>query len=91
MKQIDPFKEFPELWNHLGTIPGEYHIVQEPNEKPHAIFTPRKVPIPLLQKIKAELKRIQDSGIITPIDKPTLWCSSMVVVTKAKRKCQNMC
>lgn len=79
---LDPFREFPELWHHLGTIPGEYNIEQEPNSKPYAIFTPRKVPIPLLNKVQVELKRMQDSGVISPVDKPTPWCSPMVVVSK---------
>ena len=57
-----------------------------PNAKPHALFTARHVPIPLREKVQAELQRMQSLGIITKVDHPTPWCADMVVVPKKSRE-----
>ena len=59
---------------------GEYRIKLKPDAKPFALSSPRRVPIPLLPKVKAELTRRVDLGVISPVDEPTEWCSDMVVV-----------
>jgi len=51
--------------------------------KGYSLSTPRRVAIPLLPKVKAELKRMQDLGVITPVEEATDWCAGMVVVPKA--------
>ena len=50
--------------------------------KPYSIHTPRRVPIPLLPKVKQELERMEKLGVISKIDEPTDWCSGTVVVPK---------
>ena len=49
-------------------------------------MTPRCVPIPLLPKVKEELQRMENMGVITKIDEPTEWCAGMVVVPKQSGK-----
>ena len=44
--------------------------------------TGRRKPIPMEPKIKEELDRLEAVGVITPITKPTAWCSPMVPVLK---------
>ncbi|KAG5878730.1 hypothetical protein JTB14_000164 [Gonioctena quinquepunctata] len=44
---------------------------------------PRSVPIPLREKLKAELDRLIALNIIEPVDYPTQWVSPIVVVGKA--------
>ena len=44
--------------------------------------TPRRVAIPLLSKVEAEIKKIEKLGVIVPVEEPTEWCSGMVVVPK---------
>ena len=39
--------------------------------------------IPLLPKVKEELQRMQDAGVISKVEQPTQWCAGMVVVPKA--------
>ena len=73
--------KFPELFKGLGKISGDYCIQMEENAKPYSIYMPRRVPIPLLPKVVK-----QDLGVISEIDKPTDWCSGMVVVPKQNEK-----
>ena len=45
-------------------------------------YAPRRVPIPLLPKVKAELERMERDEVITAVTEPTEWCSPMVPVVK---------
>ena len=60
----------------------EYEIRLRPNAKPYAMFTACHVPIPLSEKVQAELQRMQKLGVITKVDHPTPWCAGMVKVPK---------
>lgn len=47
------------------------------------VVTPtRRIPTALKEKFKKEVDRLQDLGVIAPVDKPTPWVSSVVVRTK---------
>lgn len=63
-------------------MPDEYKIPQEGNSKASAIFTPGKMPTPILNKVKAELDHMQKQGIISPVEQPTEWCPPMATVSK---------
>ena len=54
--------------------------------KPFALTAPRRVPVPLLPRVKAELERMRQLGVIVPVREPTDWCSGMVVVPKPQDK-----
>ncbi|XP_064595725.1 uncharacterized protein K02A2.6-like [Liolophura sinensis] len=56
------------------------------NVTPYAIHTARRIPIPLLQKVEVELKRMEQSGVITKVAEPTDWCAPMVPVVKPNGK-----
>ena len=75
-------EKFPSLFNGLGSISTEYTIRLKPGATPYALSTARKVPIPLREKVHAELQRMQDLGVISKVDHPTPWCAGMVVVPK---------
>ena len=60
-----------------------YHIVLKPEAKPFAISSPRRIALPLLPKVKEELDKLQDLGVIKPVTEPTDWCAPIVVVPKA--------
>ena len=75
-------KDFPELFQGLGRLKDNYKIQLLSEAKPFALTTPRRVAIPLLPKVKAELERMEKLGVISKITTPTEWCAGMVVVPK---------
>jgi len=75
-------EKFPSLFGGLRTMANEYDIHLKTDAKPHALFTARHVPIPLQEKVQAELQRMQRLGVISKVDQPTPWCAGMVVVPK---------
>ena len=73
---------YPDLFNGLGSLTVEYHIQLKQSAIPFALCTPRRVALPLLPKIKAELTRMEDMGVISKVEAPTEWCAGMVAVPK---------
>ena len=72
---------YPNLFKGLGELDGEFSIKLKPDSTPFALTTPRKA-TPLLNKVKAELERMENMGVISKVDVPTEWCAGMVVVPK---------
>ena len=80
MDRIQPgdiYQSFPKLLQGLGTLKGDHQIQLKPDAKPS-----RNVPIPIHEKVKQELERMEKPGVIYKVDKPTLWCAEMAVVPK---------
>ena len=75
-------KIFPELFQGLGRLKDNYKIQIVPEAKPFALTTPRRIAVPLLPKVKAELERMEKLGVISKVTTPTEWCAGMVVVPK---------
>ena len=85
--------EFPSLFTGLGKVKTEVHITLQPDAKPFCIYTPRKIPYPLLPKVKQELDSMLEQGVISPVTAPTAWCSALVPVPKPSgdvRLCVNL-
>lgn len=53
-----------------------------PDCEPYSVHAARRVPIPLLPKVKAELERMEQEGVIECVTEPTEWVSPMVPVVK---------
>ena len=51
--------KFPELFEALGSLPGEYRICLSDNAKLFAITTPRRVALSLLPKVRTKLERME--------------------------------
>ena len=74
----------------LGEMKSDYHITLKPDTNPICLYTPRKVPQLLLPKIKQELDKTIQQGLISPFTEPTHWWSGMVSVLK-RNGCVQIC
>ena len=52
------------------------------NAEPYSLNVARRIPIPLLPKVKAEVERMEAAGVIEPVTQPTPWCAPIVPVSK---------
>ena len=75
-------KQFPKVFQGLGVIGEEYQIKLKEDAIPYALQVPRNIPIPLRPKVKMELDRMEEMGVISRVENPTDWCAGMVVVPK---------
>ena len=81
----DLIKEFPDQFKGIGSFPGKYRI--QPCHDAHPmIHDPRKCPIALHPKVKEHLYKMEHLGMITHVDEPIDWVSSITYVQKANGK-----
>ncbi|KAJ8356744.1 hypothetical protein SKAU_G00195380 [Synaphobranchus kaupii] len=76
--------QYPTVFSGLGKLKEPYKIELESGAVPYALSAPRRVPLPLRDKVRAELTRMEDMGVISKVTQPTPWCAGMVVVPKAQ-------
>ena len=85
------------LWNPQTYVSRKVHpigkrrspinvIKLKPDIKTCALSTSRRVPVPLLTKVKEELSRMKQMQIISKVDEPTEWSVGMVAIPKATGK-----
>ena len=79
-------KEYSDVFDNktLGRLPVQHTIRLKEEAKP-VIHAPRKIPAALRTKVKDELDRMQQLGVIKPVEEPTDWVSSMVTITKPNK------
>ena len=65
---------------------GAYHIDLKADATPFILTVPRRVAIPLMEKVKIELQRTESIVVISRVSQPTDWCAGMVVVPKPDGK-----
>ena len=58
------------------------HITLNEDAQPYSLSTARRVPIPLMSKVKEELSRLQKAGVIEVISEPTDWSAPIIPVLK---------
>eukprot|EP00731_Ephydatia_muelleri_P008513 Em0004g851a len=88
-KQI--YQKHPHLFTGLGTLGPEYTIKLKANTLPYVLSTLRSVPLPLRDKVKKELDRMESMGVISRVDGPSEWCAGMVVVPKKGSESVRIC
>ena len=75
---------YPKIFSGLGLIKCKpCKIAMKPDAIPFSLMVPRRVPLPLHDKVKEELERLVKLGVIVPVTKVTDWCSAMVCIPKA--------
>ena len=86
---------FPNLFNGLGKLEGSYHIKLRNDAKPYTLQVPRRVALPLLPIVEAELQRMEALQVISKTEEPTEWCPPMVFpyggCAETKWDSMNMC
>ena len=74
--------DYQDVFNgKLGTLPGEVSLKTDESIRP-VIMPSRRVPLALRPKLKEELDKMTESGVIMPIDEPTQWLSQLVITQK---------
>ena len=86
VQKSDMLKKYAKVFKGLGRLKDSYVIKLRENASPFALTTPRRVAMPLVAKVKEELQRMEQMGVITRVDEPTEWCAGMVVVPKPNGK-----
>ena len=84
VKRVDEAKVKDCAFGEIGT-PVECEPIEislKEDADPYSISGPRRVPIPLIPKVGAELERMEKAGVIQKITEPTEWCAGMVPVLK---------
>ncbi|XP_064475629.1 uncharacterized protein K02A2.6-like [Ornithodoros turicata] len=77
---------YPELFGGLGLMKATYSIHLVPGPRPYAVTYPRRVALPLLPSVQAEIHRMEGLGVIQKVEHATEWCAPMVVVRKKNGK-----
>ena len=82
--RVDFREEFPKLFRSLGKVKDQYtyNIKLCEDANPVCLYTPRRIPHPLLPKVKLEIEKMVKQGVISPVKSPTKWCSGLVCVPK---------
>ncbi|GBN52018.1 Transposon Ty3-I Gag-Pol polyprotein [Araneus ventricosus] len=75
-------KEQQEKLIEKDLMKGCYSIKLKLGAIPFAITSHRRVPIPLLKQTKAELERMVEEKVNTPVLKPTEWYAPVVIMPK---------
>ena len=84
--------EIQDLYGDIGISQCDpVKILLRDNATPYSVCTARRVPIPLLPQVEAELRRMEDNGIIDRVTEPTDWCAPMIPVMRRKKGTVRIC
>ena len=68
--QTESISPYSLLFEGLGKLEGNYKIELMEGAKPYVLTMPRRVAIPLLPQVKAELESNEATEVITRVDVP---------------------
>ena len=80
---FDALKEYPKLFEGLGTMPGEFKIKLMAGTDPFRLYSPRPIAAGLREKAREEIDSMLETGVIEPIEEATSWCSGLTIAPKS--------
>ena len=79
------FADYKDVFAGEGKLEEKLHLTVDKSVPP-VILPVRKVPLAVKEPLKKEIDRLVVQEILKPVDTPTDWVSSMVVVMKSNGK-----
>ena len=74
--------EYSDIFGEeLDHMEGKVHLESDPNVAPTVMLL-RRVPVVLIEKLKNEIDCLTQRKVISPIQEPTDWISSMIAAKK---------
>ena len=74
--------EYSDIFGEeLDHMEGKVHLESDPNVAPTVMLL-RRVPVALIEKLKNEIDCLTQRKVISPIQEPTDWISSMIAAKK---------
>ena len=58
---------FPGIFSELGNLGEPYEVKLKADANPHAIYSPRSIPLPLRSKVQAKLNGMESLGVISKV------------------------
>ena len=85
MLEQDIVNSYSDVFKDEGKLEGQLHLELDESVQPVQLSL-RRVPLAIKDKLQAELERLSNMEIITKVDDPINWISSLVVTTKRNGK-----
>ncbi|CAF4891520.1 unnamed protein product [Pieris macdunnoughi] len=83
---VSQLVEYKDLFSGIGCLKDyECHLSMKPDAVP-SIDACRRIPFSLLEQLKEELAMLEKDQIITKVEEPTEWVSSIVIASKKNGK-----
>lgn len=83
---IDIFQEYSDIFEGIGCLKDfECKLTLKPDAVP-SVDACRRVPFCLLDDLKKELQLLEENNIISKVEEPTDWVSSIVITSKKNGK-----
>lgn len=77
--------EYADVFSGLGMLKDCYTIQIDDSVRP-VVHAPRRIPVPMREKVREKLDELENEGVIVPVTEATDWVSSMVVVQKPNKQ-----
>ena len=78
---INSEKFIGKIGKYLDDV-GHVKLKVDPNASPRALPA-RNIPLTIREKVKDELEKLTEKGILIPVMEPTEWVHQMAIVRKA--------
>ena len=84
LTQEQILRDHQDVLTGLCMLPGTCHIGMDLNVKT-VQENPRRVPIPVKDKLKTKIEELETMGVIAKVAKSTPWISKMVAVRQSSK------